>query len=116
MTKRTVTTYLVLERAVRGWGAKARIVKASAQPPSLKRGQCAVRISIEVPDAAFEPVLAGPSLDETVIARVETIYPDGQSMYVAITHGELGRETTRVHVMKCALQPQQKKLKFGGRR
>jgi hypothetical protein len=59
--KRSVTAYLVLERK-RGWSRKARIVRHCANPPDLKKGQCAVRISIEVPEAAFEPVLAGPSL------------------------------------------------------
>ena len=64
MSKRAVTTYLVLERNTLAWAGrgKARVIRHSANPPSLKRGQCAVKISIEVPDAAFEPVLAGPSL------------------------------------------------------
>jgi hypothetical protein len=61
-------------------------------------------------------ILAGPTIEETVVARVETVYPDGESMYVAITSGELAPSTKRVHVMKVALQPQQQKLKFRGRR
>lgn len=63
--KRTATVYLILERPhPRRWGMQriARVVKHSATPPHLQRGQCAVKVSIEVPDAAFEPVLAGPSL------------------------------------------------------
>lgn len=65
MSARIVTTYLVLERAsTRTWGHKeiARLIRTSKGKPRLAAGQCAVRVSVSVPDAAFEPVLAGPSL------------------------------------------------------
>jgi hypothetical protein len=61
-------------------------------------------------------VLAGPSIDETVMARVETVYPDGMSMYVAILRGALHPTTKHVHVMKYALKPEQREMKFGGRK
>lgn len=55
MSKRTATVYLVLERKA-GWGNKARVVGKSASAPKLGRGQCAVKLTFTVPDAAFEPV------------------------------------------------------------
>jgi hypothetical protein len=61
-------------------------------------------------------VLAGPTIEETAMARVETVYPDGQSMYVAILHGQIDPSTKRVHVMRYALKPEQRKLKLGGRK
>jgi hypothetical protein len=73
MSKRSVTTYLVLEKK-HGWGGKARIVRHSANPPDLKRGQVAVRVELSVPEEAFEPRFAGPSLafevSETLQAEV----------------------------------------------
>jgi hypothetical protein len=61
-------------------------------------------------------VLAGPSIEETAMARVETVYPDGASMYVAILHGQIAPSTTRVHVMKYALKPEQREMKFARRK
>jgi hypothetical protein len=37
-------------------------------------------------------------------------------MYVAILHGQIAPSTTRVHVMKYALKPEQREMKFGGRK
>lgn len=61
---RRATVYLVLERSARRprWchDAEARIVRTSASAPRLVAGQCAVRVTVEVPDVAFEPVLDVP--------------------------------------------------------
>jgi hypothetical protein len=59
MANRTVTTYLVIERK-RGWGGRSRVVRHAANKPSLKSGQCAVRVTIGIPDEAFEPVFVAP--------------------------------------------------------
>lgn len=53
--KRTVTFYAVLERH-RWWG-KARCVALRAAAPELARGQCAVKVTLEVQDVCFEPVI-----------------------------------------------------------
>jgi hypothetical protein len=57
---RRVTVYLVLERP-RRWAPKsARVVRHSMTTPVLRSGQCAVKVTIEVPDTAFEPILDIP--------------------------------------------------------
>lgn len=74
---RKATVYLVLERNELTWHGrgKARVVRHSANPPALRRGQCAIKISIAVPEEAFEPILAGPDLafdvENTLRAEVE---------------------------------------------
>lgn len=73
-SKRTVTTYLVLERGSRYWHRKARVVKHSVNLPTLKAGQCAVKVSIEVDDAAFDPIFDVPpvtfAIGDTLRAQV----------------------------------------------
>jgi hypothetical protein len=63
--KRRLTTYLVLRRASqRTWDGrdKAIIVRHTPHTPTLQCGECAVKIKIEVPDEAFEPVLDAPEM------------------------------------------------------
>lgn len=63
--KRTLSTYLVLRRASdRRWDGrdKAIIVRHTPHVPTLQAGECAVRIRVEVPDTAFEPVLDAPEM------------------------------------------------------
>lgn len=60
-TDRTATVYLVLERtSQRRWTPEptAIVVGKSARPPTLKRGQCAVKVKLKIADAAFEPRFA----------------------------------------------------------
>lgn len=57
MSKRHVTFYAVLERK-KSWGGKAIVKAIRASKPGLRPGQCAVKLTIEVPEAAFErPVM-----------------------------------------------------------
>lgn len=66
---RTATFYVVLARQLRpNRPSKAKVIRTVREgyAPVLGAGQCAVKISIEVPDAAFEPLLQGPSLAFTV--------------------------------------------------
>jgi hypothetical protein len=57
MSKRNVTFYAVLERK-KSWGDRAIIKAIRASKPGLRPGQCAVKLTIEVPEAAFErPVM-----------------------------------------------------------
>jgi hypothetical protein len=67
MSKRSVTFYAVLERQ-KHWGSKAIIKGIRASKPGLRPGQCAVKLTIEVPEAAFErPVMdAGKVIVEHV--------------------------------------------------
>lgn len=58
---KSVELYVVLTRS-RRWHRALRVVRASPREPDLKRGECAVKLSLSVPDEAFEPVLQGPSL------------------------------------------------------
>lgn len=63
--KRKLTTYLVLRRASqRTWDGrdKAIIVRHTPRVPDLRQHECAVKITIEVPDEAFEPVLDVPEM------------------------------------------------------
>lgn len=58
--QRTVKIYLVL---VRGrYPLETRVVRKSTSKPRLNRGECAVRVSLSVPDEAFDPVFQGPEL------------------------------------------------------
>lgn len=60
MKTRSVTFYVVLRRG--RWSTEATIVRKSIRKPRLVRGECAVKVSLSVPDEAFEPVFVGPSL------------------------------------------------------
>lgn len=75
---RKVTIYLVLERNELTWQGrgKARVVRHSTNPPHLKRGQCAVKVALSVPEEAFEPILAAPealtfAVENTLRAKAE---------------------------------------------
>jgi len=62
--RRKATFYVVLERGTRGyqWN-KARVVRHTANKPTdLRGGQCAVKITVDVPDEAFDPVLDVPEI------------------------------------------------------
>lgn len=74
---RTATFYVVLARQLRPLRhGRAKVVRTVREgyEPVLAAGQCAVKISIEVPDTAFEPLLQGPSLafavEDTLRAEV----------------------------------------------
>jgi hypothetical protein len=58
--QRTVKTYLVLRQG--RYPFEAIVVRKSTKRPTLKRGECAVRVELSVPEEAFEPMFQGPSL------------------------------------------------------
>lgn len=60
MSERHATIYLVLERTkprAPNYRPQARVVSHHVNAPALARGQCAVKLTVAVPDEAFEPVL-----------------------------------------------------------
>jgi len=61
--RRKATFYVVLERPTK-WYRRlyARVVRMTANKPSLVGGQCAVKITVDVPDEAFDPVLDVPEI------------------------------------------------------
>lgn len=66
---RRLERYLVLRKASeRRWDNrnKAVLVRDTPNRPDLKQGECAVRITIDVPEEAFEPVLSVPAQTFTV--------------------------------------------------
>jgi hypothetical protein len=73
---RVVTTYLVLEKK-RGWRGQARVVRTAANAPTLRTGQCAVKVRVEVPDEAFEPVFSAP---DQVVALDYVMRPNAQAV------------------------------------
>lgn len=77
---RTVTLYLVLERNELAWQGRgrARVIRHSKNTPELARGQCAVKVTLSVPDEAFEPILTAPepltfTVENTFRAKAEVV-------------------------------------------